>query len=127
MGLKIIKNTIPKGIQKEIKDNSYKMVTAVERGLEVIRSGIVPLVPVKTGRLKGSISSRVDKDAVYGIDSQKRGNAVVKVVGKIGTSLPYAAAVEFGTSRFSGRYYMTRGIENSKEMVQRVIYNTLKK
>jgi len=126
MGLTIIKNTIPKGISKNMSSIGNKSVLAVSRGLEVMRSSTLPYVPVKTGRLKGSLATRVGKDSIYSIDTQKRLGIAQRVVGEFGTNVPYARAVEFGTSRFSGRYYFTHGIQNCQDTLRQVILSTLR-
>ncbi|MEM2906166.1 MAG: HK97 gp10 family phage protein [Candidatus Bathyarchaeia archaeon] len=54
------------------------------------------LVPVRTGRLRGSIYARVDEASL----------AMV-----LGSDLSYAAAVEYGTSRTEPRPYLTPAVE----------------
>jgi hypothetical protein len=124
--LTIIKNTIPKGIMNNKKEIGEKGVLAVKRGLEVMRSYTLPFVPVKTGRLKGSLSTMIGKNSIYNIETEKRNGEVHKVIGEFGTNVPYAKYVEFGTSRFSGRYYMTRGIQSCQTTLRAVILSTLK-
>ena len=126
MGLTIIKNTIPKEIAKQEDRVGRKSILAVSRGLEVIRTFIIPRTPVKTGRLKGSITTRTGRDSIYSVDSEKSLGKVQRVVGTIGTRVPYAKYVEFGTSRFSGRHYFTNGINASRDTLERVILNTLR-
>jgi len=131
MKIQILKNTINKGLEKQKEDISKNGVTAIERGLEVIRSNTLPFVPVKTGRLKGSIAGSVTEsseegDSVYDITTESSDNAITKVIGKIGTNVPYARKVEFGTSKIPGRYYMTRGISASREQLIDVISKALK-
>lgn len=126
MGLTIIKNTIPKGVRNQEDKIGKRGVLAVSRGLEVIRSYVLPYVPVKTGRLKGSITTRTGRDSIYSVNTEKRGGVVQRVVGEIGTRVPYAKAVEYGTSRFEGRRYFQRGIARSESALKAVICNTLK-
>lgn len=103
------------GITVEFDDNSQEVLdalrNAVNRGLkavgEVAVSYAQDLVPVKTTRLKTSISCAVDGDDVY-----------------IGTNVEYAPYVEFGTGEWAenggrktpwvyqdgnGRWHMTTG------------------
>lgn len=122
MALQIVKNTIPAGVKITRELMQKKGPLAVQRGLEVARSGIVPLVPVKTGRLKGSIGD----EAKDGYLEVKKGQKENIVIGVIGTNVPYAKAVEFGTSRFSGRFYFTRGFNSVISSISSVIINTLK-
>lgn len=124
--LTIVKNTIPAGIKAYIKNSEKKSELAIKRGLEVMRSYTLPFVPVKTGRLKGSLTSRVSKEGIYNVG--QKGNSLTgrRFIGEFGTNVPYASYVEFGTSRFKGRYYMTKGISASREALKAVIFNTLK-
>lgn len=117
----VVKNTIPAGIKAYIKKSGDRSELAIKRGLEVMRSHTLPYVPVKTGRLKGSLTSRVSKEGIYNVGQEGR-----RFVGEFGTNVPYASYVEFGTSRFKGRYYMTRGVSASREALKAVIYNTLR-
>lgn len=126
MGLFIIKNTIPRGIKNQQDIIGKKGVMAVSRGLEVMRSYILPYVPVKTGRLKGSIATSIGKDSIHSVKTEKSFGIPQRIVGEIGTRVPYAKAVEYGTSRFKGRRYFTRGIQRSETTLKRVILETLK-
>lgn len=122
----IIKNTIPKGIKNQQDGIGKKSVLAVARGLEVMRSYVLPYVPVKTGRLKGSIATSVGRESIHNISTEKFLGVPQRVVGLIGTRVPYAKAVEYGTSRFVGRRYFTQGIQRSEATLKRVILETLK-
>ena len=63
--------------------------------LERVEAEARALVPVRTGRLRDSIR-------VTPFDNG---------VGRVGAYTGYATAVEFGTSRRPGRYYMTQAVE----------------
>lgn len=117
----ITKNTIPAGSKLTREMMKEKGYLAIKRGLEVARTGVVPLVPVKTGRLKGSIGDNA-KDGYTIVDQKKE----TLVIGVVGTNVPYARAVEFGTSRFKGRFYFTRGFNSVLSTISAVIINTLK-
>lgn len=127
MKYEIIKNTIPSGIKRDLRITGRNMELAVERGLEVMRSSTLPFVPVKTGRLKGSIATRIGKDSIYNVESESGKQMPRQVRGILGTNVEYAKAVEFGTSKRRGRYYLTRGVQAAKEPLKLVIFNTLRK
>lgn len=124
--LTIIKNTIPKGIKNQQDSIGKKSVLAVARGLEVMRSYVLPYVPVKTGRLKGSIATSVGKESIHSVTTEKILGIPQRVVGLLGTKVPYAKSVEYGTSRYAGRRYFTQGIQRSEATLKRVILETLK-
>jgi HK97 gp10 family phage protein len=128
MGFKVHKNTIKKGLDDYKKSLGTAGELAVARGLEVIRSTVVDVTPVDTGRLKNSIGSKV---AIRGIKGSGEGIFEVektghKVVGTIGTNVPYARHVEFGTSKSRPRYFFTLGFAFARDKVRKVIINTLK-
>lgn len=119
MGVKITKNTFPKNIAKIKAETITKEKLAVRRGLEVARSSIVPITPVDTSRLKNSINGQ-SGDSVFQVTQKGQ-----RVVGVIGTNVPYARFVEFGTSRQRPQYYFTRGWNLAKENIRLTIKNTL--
>jgi phage gpG-like protein len=61
------------------------------------------LVPVRTGRLRGSLYARVDE-------------ANLALV--LGSDLSYAAAVEYGTSRTEPRPYLTPAVEAASTVLR---------
>jgi len=123
MGLRITKNTISTGLKKEKTNIQTRGELAINRGLEVIRSEVVPLTPRISSRLVNSIEGRAQQkgDDVYKVDS-KGG----KITGVIGTNVPYAKFVEFGTHKMKARLYFTRGFNQSKDKVRQTIINTMK-
>lgn len=162
MGFKIKKNTLRPGVAIYKSNLRTAGELAVARGLEVIRSSVVPLTPVVTGRLKNSLSGRTSvqsilikgkglgffkevqnavmaggvitkstsisrtlsfetNDSVYNISNKDS-----KVVGTIGTNVPYAKYVEFGTSKQKAQYFFTNGFTLARDNVRRTIINTLK-
>lgn len=126
MGLLITKNTIGSGINNILKNNGPKMNTAVTRALEAIRSATLPFVPVVSGTLKRSLASSTDENTIYDVSESKFLGFTIKVTGTIGSKVEYAPYVEYGTSRFAGRYYLTQGINNSADNVRKIIINTMK-
>jgi HK97 gp10 family phage protein len=90
----------------------------VERSMEVVRSQSLDYVPVLTGRLKLSIQGGID-----GINEIK--NEGRDIVGYVGTNVPYASYQEFGTSKMKGKYYLTKGFQQS-EMIIRGIFSKIK-
>jgi HK97 gp10 family phage protein len=107
-----------KSLSNYVEKLESRGTLAVKRGLHEIRRQVVMLTPVKTGRLKGSINGVTES-----IFDVKKGTKTI--IGTIGTAVPYAKPVEFGTSRFKGRRMFTRGIFNSKSNVQSIIKSTL--
>jgi hypothetical protein len=63
------------------------------------------VVPVRTGRLKESIRVNIVDDW--------RCEAVAGGIEVMGKPVNYAVFVEYGTSRFPGRYYMENGKERT--------------
>lgn len=59
------------------------------------------LCPVDTGRLRASISWRMERDGD-------------QVVGVVGTNVEYAAYVELGTRRMSARPYLRPALEAAR-------------
>lgn len=120
---RLVKNTVSLGLVRESKRIQKKANLAVKRGLEAIRSEIVPLTPVKTSRLKGSILGRgVEKDdSIFKVEDKGR-----KIIGVIGTNVPYAKFVEFGTSKMAPRRFFSTGVQNSIEKVRSILLVTLR-
>ena len=131
MKLEITKNTITDGIKKLLKSNGDKMDLAVKRGLEAIRSATLPHTPRISGTLIRSYAGQSnpitgEKQGILETEQTKFLGYTTKVIGKIGSKVPYAPYVEFGTSRFSGRYCLTQGLEDSRDNVRKIIINTMK-
>jgi HK97 gp10 family phage protein len=94
--------------------------TGIERSLETIRSKTLAEAdfPVKTGRLRNSIQG--SDDSIYSVETS---NSSIK--GTVGTNVPYAVFVEFGTSRMAPRYYFTAGFEGAKPLVYAILQKSL--
>ena len=94
---KAINATIAEALDADLADMALLMETEIAEA-----------TPVVTGRLKGSMIMR------------KRG----KLKYEVATNVVYAAAVEFGTSKFAGRAMMRRGAAkveaNEKNLFKRV-------
>lgn len=129
---KTVKNTIPARTKKMRAEFATKGGLAVGRGLEVIRSEVVPLTPVVTSRLKNSIQGqpKLQDDMIWSVVR----NGLV-IIGTVGTNVPYAARIEFGfvgadklgrNYNQAGKFYFTRGFNLAKPKVDRVIANTLR-
>ena len=123
MGLRITKNTISAGLKREKLNMQTRGELAINRGLEVIRSEVVPLTPRLTSRLVNSIQGKaqVRNDDIYKVDSKGS-----KITGVVGTNVPYAKFVEFGTHRQKAQLYFTRGFNQAKDKVKQTIINTMK-
>lgn len=93
-GLKVEINgaeSIVKNLQ-QIK-NEDRLVNAIKKACEVVKGRAKLRCPVDEGRLRNSIDT---------LSVKTEGN---KVTGRVGTSVEYAAFVEFGTgSKGSGTY-----------------------
>jgi len=98
-------------------DNSAKVLAALpvaeDRGLEKI--GLVAegyakkLCPVKTGRLRNSISHAVEQKAAY-----------------LGTNVEYAAPVELGTSRQKAQPYLRPAALNHSQTYRKILQDEMK-
>ena len=116
MGLTLIKNTIASGTKEFESKLVGEMELGMNRSLEIVRNNTLPFVPVKTGRLKGSIGT------IREVNRVGRG-----VEGVIGTNVEYAPHVEFGTSHMDGRYYLTQGSISSFNTIYSLLMGILKK
>lgn len=112
MGFKVIKNTLPSGLEATKAEVKKRMVTGMKNAIEVVRSNVVPLTPRVTGRLVNSLQGFTDEKI------EKVETTGTSVIGYIGTKVPYAKKVEF-TSR-KNKYYFLRGFNNAKENVKRI-------
>lgn len=121
MGSKITKNTIDEGFKKLEKHGENATVLAIERGLEVLRSSIVPLTPIVSGRLAGSIQGKPKKEEDDIFSVKKEGG---RIIGRIGSAVEYAAHVEFNSKRNRG--FFTRGFKKAKNKAIKAMKNTLK-
>jgi hypothetical protein len=121
MGFKVTKNTIPQGLSKAKTIADEYSELAIKRGLEAIRSSIVPITPVISGRLKGSVQGAPKKEG-DSINEVKKENT--KWIGKIGSRVEYAMKVEMNSKKNRG--FFKRGFESAKGNVISIIKNTLK-
>ncbi len=117
--LQIIKNNIPDKLQPTKSMYQKRGELAIKRVMESARSEIVGRTPVKTGRLKSSIG-RNQAEGVMNVQTSDN-----EIVGTMGTLVPYARHVEFGTSKMKARYYFTQGLEAAKKTALQIISNTM--
>lgn len=142
-GLVITKDTLTKGLKGWNTKLMDQTMLAVARGIEYIRTDMVSdpaLIPVVTGRLKGSIAGYskralelgvvTGKNVVQTIDKDKDSINEIKregnwVIGYIGTNVPYAWKVEMFSRQHAG--FFTRGFTKASSGAITVIVNSLKK
>lgn len=125
MGLKVTKNTIGKGLNKVKLETQNKGELAIKRAMEVARSEIVPETPVVTSRLKNSLqgfSSTTFKGKLLGgsdaiSEIKYKGK---RIIGFIGTNVPYALSVELK------RKFFSRGFAKARKNMELTIKNTLR-
>lgn len=112
MGLKIVKNTLTSGIEDKRQEVKKRMVTGMKNAIETVRSSVVPLTPRVTGRLvlslQGQTQEKIEKIDIMG----------TKVIGWIGTKVPYALRVEFFSKK--NKFYFKRGFDNATDSVRRI-------
>jgi hypothetical protein len=104
MGFKITKNTINKGLEKlEDYSNTIPQL-AIKRGLEVMRTAIVPKTPKISGRLQGSLSGKPFKegDSIFVVEKTMNGWR-----GIIGSNVIYALKVEMNSKKNRGFFTNT--------------------
>lgn len=124
-------------VHSSMDDKKYKLAVdnAVERILTkaaiVIEGRAITLVPVDTGRLKGSITyatqqggDEVKGDAEVG-DGVSR--PYVKGVAHVGTNVEYAQHVEYGTRRMPKRPYLRPAMDSSRTDAQRIMKAEMRK
>lgn len=119
--MRIVKNTLQSGIKNMKRGLKDAQELAINRGLEVLRSGTVPLTPVVSGRLAGSIDGKPKKEGDDIFSVKTKGT---KTTGVIGTNVEYAEKVEFGPGK--NRLYMTRGFNQNKDDANTAMKNTIK-
>lgn len=84
------------------------MVEAMETVTTIAESEIKPVTPVRTGRLRASITH------------------VVKAIGRkirgiVYTVVKYAAHVEWGTAKMKPRRYFWKGLKNARPRIERAL------
>ena len=82
-----------------IKFSENNIQKAIAYTADIALAAAKEVCPVRTGRLKNSISC-----------SKEKSRAVIY------TDVPYAAAVELGTSRQKPKPYLSRGIDEAAKM-----------
>lgn len=122
MTYEIVKDTIIEGSEKFTEKLQEDLSIAMVKVIELIRTNTVDYVPVKTGRLKNSLGIVPSDDTHNSIEVIENG-----VIGKIGSKVPYAKYVEFGTSRMDGRYFLTRGVSESQIDIIAILKKVLKR
>ncbi|MGL4248754.1 MAG: HK97-gp10 family putative phage morphogenesis protein [Lactococcus garvieae] len=104
-------NEFAKKIDKMSRDFPNEKRQMLEQMGELVITNIKQETPVVTGQLRQENKKIVLND-----------NAVT-----VYNNTEYARHVEFGTGRFEGRYYMKNGIENSKEEIQALLEDTVRR
>ena len=91
--------------QKEITERLTKNMA---KAAFLVEGEAKSLCPVDTGRLRASITSRVETE-----DS--------KIVGIVGTSVEYARDVEFGTVKMGNRPFLYPALEIKKGEIEDIL------
>ena len=89
-------------LTKPMKDSAYLVENNAKRE-----------APVDTGRLKGSISNRVESKAGY-------------IEGTIGTSVDYAPHQEYGTSKQRGKPFLRPALAQAKPKIKDIFTRYIK-
>lgn len=88
-------------IEKAVEDGTE---AALEQFGVIVQEDAKRYCPVDTGRLQGSIKSKVENNTVI-----------------VGTDVEYAAYVEFGTSRQRPQPYLTPAFEQNKRKLKDLV------
>lgn len=114
MGLKITKNTIPKGLQRERDVLAREGEKMLRVGARVVRIQAALNAPIDTSRYVNSLRAEDGKQVVnfkaesrLGRENTPQESDVINEYSlfrhryelRFGSGVPYAAALEFGTSR----------------------------
>jgi HK97 gp10 family phage protein len=109
-------NWYGKEIEGKIELATLSGITAAALQLEG-RAAL--LCPVKTGRLRGSITYRTYKSASSPQAPAKSGDGVhskpAKFEAYVGTSVEYASHVEYGTKRSASQSFLRKAADENKE------------
>jgi hypothetical protein len=123
MPIKTVKTTW-KGIQPPTEN-------ALTAAIIVIEGQVKEMTPIKTGRLKGSITWKVGEQQS---GTQPPAKAEDKMSGAIdeneayvGTNVSYGLFVEDGTSKQRPQSYLMRGAEIAKDAAFKAYENEMKK
>jgi HK97 gp10 family phage protein len=102
---------MPKYVKSNINLSNYSKEVIKKMDIEIATTGLEietdakRNVPVKTGRLKGSINSRVENDAM-----------------KIGAYVDYASFIEFGTTKQRAQPFLYPAfLKNTKDLESRLL------
>lgn len=99
-------------------DKSRQVKLAVEKGIKLglytsallVEGSATRLAAVDTGRLRGSITHRINNYEAL-----------------IGTNVEYAPYVELGTSRMAAQPYLEPALSNNKGNITKVLRNEIEK
>jgi len=104
-------------INRKIKELASKFPDklrgVITKSVLVVEGRAKKTVPVLTGRLRSSITHEVNKEGVG-------------YVGKVGTNVEYAPAVEFGLKRSRAKPYLFPAMKESKGDIIRFLTNAIK-
>jgi len=116
-GIEVVKNTISQNLSNNFKQIHAKGMIAINRALIVMRNEIVPLTPVVTSRLVGSIQGKPMNagDTIFNIDDQ-----VTRIIGTVGTAVEYATYVERKRKMFE------MGLNTAKDKVIQVVNEAMR-
>jgi len=99
------KRAVQRELTKYGSERGKKVLTAMQSTGLVVQSKAKARVPVDTGRLRNSISTK------------KEPNTVI-----VGTNVSYAPHVEFGTSKMSARpYFFNSWDEERPKLIKKII------
>jgi HK97 gp10 family phage protein len=96
-GVRVVKVAISEAAVRGELDRL--LVPALERGCAAVQKRATQIVPVRTGRLKSSITTEVESGGPRG------------PVGYVGSNVEYAIFVEAGTHRMSARPYLLPALD----------------
>ena len=103
--MKIKKNRIPDAINM-IKEG---MDTALLNAALIVEGGATKIVPVDTGRLKASITHRIEGRKVY-----------------VGTNVVYGAKIEYGGSKKAPKGYLRPSLYANEDKIREIFTGYLK-
>lgn len=79
------------------------------------------LCPVDTGRLRASITTRVDEDALAASVSALTDLFERPAIGVAGTDVYYALYVELGTYKMAARPYLRPALEKNRSRIKTLL------
>lgn len=129
-------------INQKINEARKKYPEQCRKGIELscitVEAKAKHLVPVKTGRLKASITYAMGGDSkaisftnkVTGskdtVSSVSTGSSKFEWYGVVGTIVEYAPYVEFGTRNMSAQPYLVPALYNSKAEIKKIFEDVLR-